>query len=113
MSVHVGNAESAAPFPEAAHLALGDEQLRANVRNATNIIQARRNIRTAELPDWEELRNSAHAIKTHTLNYLDFYLEQFEENVTRAGGHVHWAADADEANQIIGRIIEEIGRAHV
>ncbi len=107
MSVRVGNAESAAPFPEAAHVALGDAQLRANVRNATNIIQARRNIRTAELPDWEELRTSAHAIKTHTLNYLDFYLEQFEENVTRAGGHVHWAADADEANQIIGHIIAD------
>jgi len=49
MSVHVGNAESAPPFSEAAHAALGDRQLRANVRNATDIIQAKRNRMTGEL----------------------------------------------------------------
>lgn len=107
MSVHIGNADSAPSFPEAAHVALRDTQLRANVRNATNIIQAKRNNMTGELPDWEALRTAGHAIKTHTLKYLDSYLEQFEENVIRAGGQVHWAADADEANQIIGRIIAD------
>src|SRR5581483_2538395 len=82
-------------------------QLRTNVRNATNIIQAKRNNMTGELPDWEELREAGHAIKNHTLKYLDLYLEQFEANVTRAGGMVHWATDADEANQIIGNIIAD------
>jgi L-lactate dehydrogenase complex protein LldF len=107
MSVHVGNAESAPPFPEAAHNALGDRQLRANVRNATDLIQAKRNRMTGELPDWEQLRSAGQAIKTHTLRHLDFYLEQFEENVTHAGGHVHWAADADEADQIVTRIVQD------
>ncbi len=107
MSIHIGNAESAAAFPEAAQKALADAQLRANVRNATDIIQAKRNNMTAELPDWEALRSAGHAIKTHTLKYLDLYLEQFEANVTRAGGTVHWAADADEANQIIGGIVAD------
>lgn len=107
MSVHVGNAETALPFSDAAHMALGDAQLRKNVRNATNIIQAKRNNMTAELPDWEALRNAGHAIKAHTLKYLDVYLEQFETNVTSAGGKVHWAADAEEADQIIARIIAE------
>jgi L-lactate dehydrogenase complex protein LldF len=62
---------------------------------------------TGELPDWEQLRAAGHAIKTHTLKYLDFYLEQFEANVTRAGGVVHWARDADEANEIIAKIISD------
>lgn len=107
MSIYVGNAESAPPFPKAAAAALANQQLRHNVRNATNIIQAKRNTMTGELPDWEELRKYGHAIKTHTLKYLDLYLEQFEANVTRAGGHVHWAADADEANKIIDRIVAD------
>lgn len=105
MSIHVGSAETAPPFPKAAHNALDDSQLRRNVRHATGIIQNKRNSMAGEMPDWEELRTAGHAIKTHTLKYLDLYLEQFEANVTRAGGQVHWAADADEANQIIGQII--------
>ena len=107
MSIHIGDAENALPFPKAAHIALGDAQLRNNVRNATNIIQTKRNNMTGELPDWEELRNAGHAIKTHTLKYLDSYLEEFEANVTRAGGRVHWAGDADEANEIMGGIIAD------
>jgi len=107
MSVHIGNAENAPSFPRAARAALINTQLRTNVRNATNIIQAKRNNMTGELPDWEELREAGHAIKNHTLKYLDLYLEQFEANVTRAGGMVHWATDADEANQIIGNIIAD------
>ena len=107
MSVHVGNAEAAPSFQKAAHTALSNSQLRQNVRNATDIIQAKRNNMTGELPDWQDLRTAGHAIKTHTLNYLDHYLEQFEDHVVRAGGHVHWAADADEANAIIGKIIAD------
>ena len=105
MSVRVGSAATAAPFPEAASSALDDSQLRRNVRHATDIIQAKRNNMTGELPDWEELRTAANAIKTHTLKYLDVYLEEFESNVVRHGGIVHWARDADEANQIIWSII--------
>ncbi len=107
MSIRVGSAATASPFPEAAHDALEDSQLRRNVRNATNIIQAKRNNMAGEMPDWEELRTAGHAIKAHTLKYLDLYLEQFEARVTEAGGNVHWARDADEANRIIGQIISD------
>ena len=105
MSVHVGSAATAAPFPEAANSALDNSQLRRNVRHATDIIQAKRNNMTGELPDWEEIRAAGNAIKAHTLKYLDVYLEQFERNVTENGGVVHWARDADEANGIIWSII--------
>src|SRR5262249_21086829 len=36
---------------------------------------------------------------------LDAYLEQFERNCTAAGGHVHWARDADEANRQVVDIV--------
>jgi L-lactate dehydrogenase complex protein LldF len=44
---------------------------------------------------------------------LGIYLEQFEASCTRAGGHVHWAADAGEANRIIVKILQERGRKEV
>src|SRR3954451_17382521 len=107
MTNHVGSASCSAPFPEAASEALDNSQLRRNVRHATDIIQLKRKNMTGELPDWEELRTSGHAIKNHTLRYLDVYLEEFERNFTANGGIVHWARDADEANEIITGIIRK------
>jgi len=42
MSVHVGNSETAATFPQAAKELLGNTQLRQNVRRATDIIRNKR-----------------------------------------------------------------------
>lgn len=105
MSIQIGPATNAPSFPDAAHDALRDSQLRRNVRKATATIQAKRNRMADEMPDWEQLRATGHAIKSHTLKYLDLYLEQFEANVAQRGGKVHWARDADEANTIIADIV--------
>ena len=78
-------------FPAAARIAVADSQLRANLTHATHTIRAKRAGAVAELSDWEELRQAAKAIKDHTLAHLDTYLLRLEANVTRAGGHVHWA----------------------
>jgi len=111
--IRVGRAAEAPPFPVAAKRALGNAQLRRNVRHATNVIRGKRAVVVGEMPDWEQLRDAAHAIKEHTVRYLDFYLEQFEENCTRAGGSVHWAADADEANRIVIDIMRAAGRTEM
>jgi L-lactate dehydrogenase complex protein LldF len=65
------------------------------------------------MPDWEALRESARQLKEHTLLHLDIYLAQFEKACTQAGGKVHWAKDADEANGIIRGIIESHGEKEV
>ncbi len=106
MSIRVGRSEQAPDFPDAARRSLGNTQLRRNVRNATDLIRAKRKRVVDEMPDWEQLRESAYAIKEHTLAYLDFYLEQFESACVRAGGQVHWARDADEANRIVVGLIQ-------
>lgn len=106
MSVRVGEAGHAPPFPQAARALLGNAQLRHNVRHATDVIRGKRAKVVSEMPDWEQLRESAQQIKQHTLRYLDFYLDQFESACTRAGGSVHWAQDADEANRIIVGLLE-------
>lgn len=113
MSKRVGRAADAPAFPKAAKSAVADTQLRHNVRRATDAIRAKRGRVTAELPDWQALRDAARAIKEHTLQYLDSYLEEFEINCARAGGQVHWAADADEANRIVTGIIQSHGGKEV
>ncbi len=57
------------------------------------------------LPEWEQLRDWASAIKDHTLSNLDNYLADFEKNAIANGVKVHWAADAEEHNSIIHSII--------
>ncbi len=106
MSIHVGEAAEAPDFKKAAHVLLGNKQVRANVRRATETIRNKRANVVGEMPDWEDLRNSAAAIKQNVLRNLDTYLEQFEAACTKAGGKVHWARDADEANRIIIGIIQ-------
>jgi L-lactate dehydrogenase complex protein LldF len=92
-------------FPVAAHRELANPQLRANLRNATDTIGEKRDRVVAELPDWENLREAGRAIKADVLAHLDDYLLQFEAAVGAAGGHVHWAADAAEANAIVVDIV--------
>jgi L-lactate dehydrogenase complex protein LldF len=111
--IRVGRAADAPDFPEAAARALSNVQLRENVRHATDVIRAKRAAVVGEMPDWEPLRESGRQIKAHVLRYLDEYLEMFEEHCTRAGGHVHWARDADEANAIIVGIVKAHGATEI
>ena len=107
MSIRVGQSAEAPTFPKAAKALLANTQLRRNVRRATDVIRNKRAKVVAELPDWEDLRESARQIKQQVLRRLDTYLEQFETACTAAGGQVHWANDADEANRIIIGLIQQ------
>ena len=100
-------------FPQAAKAPLRDAQLRANVRRATDTIQAKRRKLVEEKKDWQELRESARQIRAHVLDHLHVYLKEFESNFTRAGGHVHWARNDREAREIIVAIAKEAGADEV
>ncbi|WP_431046868.1 lactate utilization protein B [Streptomyces sp. P1-3] len=100
-------------FPAAAASATRDARLRANLRHATHTIRAKRASAVAELADWAELRAAGAAIKDRTLRHLDHYLEQLEAAVTAAGGQVHWAADAAEANRIVTALVRATGERDV
>ena len=52
-------------------------------------------------PNWDEMSDRARAVKAHTLDNLDYYLEQVDANVRKAGGHVFFAADAQAATDYI------------
>jgi L-lactate dehydrogenase complex protein LldF len=95
-------------FPAAARVALGDTQMRRNVGKATTTIRGRRAEVVSEVPDWEALRAAGSAIKERAMATLPEQLERLEAAVTRAGGRVHWARDAAEANELV----VDIARRH-
>ncbi|MER5489061.1 LUD domain-containing protein, partial [Streptomyces sp. NPDC002812] len=100
-------------FPAAAREALGNPQLRANLKRATGTIRDKRLAVASELDDWEDLRDTAAAIKQRTSRHLDHYLQQLEESVTAAGGVVHWASDAADANRIVTALVQATGEREV
>src|SRR5690242_14568855 len=100
-------------FPQAAREALKDGQLRANLGRATSTIRDKRLRAIAELDDWEALRAAGAAIKDDVLARLPELLLQLEERVVAAGGVVHWARDAAEANAIVTRIAQQHGATEV
>lgn len=94
-------------FREGSAITLKNPQMRKNLRHATTTIRNKRNMRVEEMPDWEDLRVAASAVKHQTMSNLPELLEQFEANVTARGGIVHWARDAAEANAIVLEILKE------
>lgn len=106
-------AKSLPLFSQAAKSALADSQLRRNLGKATTTIRAKRATVVDELPDWEILRSAGSAIKAQVMRHLDDYLLQLEASVQRAGGQVHWARDAAEANRIITEIVQATGADRV
>lgn len=59
------------------------------------------------IPEWEDLRNAASAIKHNVLSNLSEYLTQFEQNAIANGAIVHWAANAAEHNAIVLKLLQE------
>ncbi|MEX1137144.1 MAG: LutB/LldF family L-lactate oxidation iron-sulfur protein [Balneolales bacterium] len=95
-----------ATFEETASKYLSNNQLRSNLRHATHTIRDKRAAIVGEMDDWEELREAGRAIKEKVLRHLDKYLPELEAAVKRAGGQVHWANNAEEANEIITSIVK-------
>ena len=100
-------------FPAAAAVALRDTQLRRNLAVATATVRERRARAINERSDWEALRDAGEAIKRRVLRHLDRFLVEFEEAVERAGGHVHWARDAHEAQSVVVGLVNATGARDV
>ena len=87
-------------FKDNVHAALRDERLQRALRHSDNFV-SRRAAAVERLPEFDALRDSARAIKDHTLAHLDLYLEAYERKVIESGGQVHYARTAAEANAIV------------
>ena len=102
--------QSTTPIDFRANTQAVQPQIPASVQRATRRLLGTRASVVGVLGDerWQQLRQAGHDLRLHTITHLDHYLSVLEARVTEAGGHVHWARDAEEAN----RIVLEIARAH-
>jgi L-lactate dehydrogenase complex protein LldF len=92
---------SSSTFAQRTRIAIHDQRLQGALTNASHGLAAKRAAQKAALPEFEALRERAREVKEHVLAHLDGYLERYEAEVTRHGGHVHWASSAEEARDII------------
>jgi L-lactate dehydrogenase complex protein LldF len=105
MSVHTTSPQ----FKQNAAQALADVQLQKALGNVKQGFIDKRRQAADRLPEFEALRDAARDIKNHTLAHLDLYLEAYEQKVTAAGGHVHYAVTADDARRIVLDICRRLG----
>lgn len=100
-------------FASRSAVTLQNAQMRRNLRKATTTIRAKTAAVTAELPDWEALRDAGRDIKAGAMARLDEHLERLEQTVTAAGGQVRWARDAAEARDIVTNLARQHGAREV
>ena len=89
--------------------ALGDSKIQANLAGLYSGFHQARATAAEATAGWEEMRERARAIKTHTIENLPRYLEMLDENVTRAGGRVFFAADAEAATRYVVDLAHSMG----
>lgn len=95
------------PFKKRVNRALDDQQLQAALQKAAGKFDQARIRAWGKLDDIARLRQHAKAIKAHTIAHLDEYLAQLSQQVRAADGHVYFAADGIEAQDIITAIIQK------
>ena len=88
-------------FSEHAVIALEDIQLKTALTRGTGNADGRRRQVMAELDNPHGLRQQGRGAKLRALADLPDLLEQMERKVVANGGHVLWAKDAEEANQLV------------
>jgi L-lactate dehydrogenase complex protein LldF len=100
-----------APFDRKIQGALANANLQLSIYKATGRLKDGRSESVSEdrLPEYQELRTHANAIKAHTIAHLDHYLEEFESNVIAHGGKVVYAKDGTEVADFVLGLAKERG----
>ena len=92
---------------------LADAHLQEAYRSSTLRLYTHRLAAINEMPGWQRLRDRAQELKREVMDHLDYYLEQFADNVERRGGKVHWAETAEEACRIVLEIAQQCGAREI
>ena len=78
--------------------------MRSAVSGAQDRLETNRQLAAEELGNWEEWRSLGEEIRQHVLANLDYYLTQLSDQVSARGGHVFFAATAEDARAYIASV---------
>src|SRR6266702_6724706 len=96
-------------FDRKIHETVSNPQLQLTIYTATGrLVDKRKGSITSDLlPEYQDLRTQASAVKKHTIENLDYYLEQFERQVAAHGGKVIYCKDGDEVADFVLGLAKE------
>ena len=103
-----GSAQGAL-FEQRADLAMDDAFLRAAVRFTVERLRNAKKASTEAVIDWDGLRERARLVRAHTIEHLDYYLDEFSRHAEENGAHVHFARDAPGAIELALGIAKSAG----
>jgi L-lactate dehydrogenase complex protein LldF len=100
--------------PEKIKETIANPELQKAIYAATGRLMAHRASAVAPelLPDYQDLRTAAHEMKRHTIEHLDYYIEQFERNVESHGGKVVYCSEAKDVADFVLELAKQRG-AHL
>lgn len=101
-----------ASFNVRAREALSDKRLREAVAYNTGALGERRKTAIAEISNFEQLRDAAAVIRESSISRLGALLDRWSQNLTSAGGRVHWARNAEEAVAAVRSIVARKSGEH-
>ena len=84
-----------------------DLRHRRLIQTGLNRYEATRDAKKSKFQSWEDARQTAAEIKWDAVNHLDKYLAEFADKLETRGAKVHWASAAEQAREIILRIVKE------
>lgn len=105
MSIKTSNS----PLHERLEKKLRDKGMRNSISRAQDLLNARRNDAFKELGNYQQWRENAAEIRSHVLENLDYYVNQFSNQARKSGAHVFFAPTAKEATEHALAILKEIG----
>ncbi|GAB3055209.1 LutB/LldF family L-lactate oxidation iron-sulfur protein [Virgibacillus ainsalahensis] len=103
MSIKIGDK----PFDSRVQDGVANEFMREAVSSAQGRFRSGKLRSSEELGNWEDWRTLGEEIRTHTLENIDYYLEQLSDNVAKRGGNVYFAETAEDANEYIKNVVKQ------
>ena len=103
---------SAGSFRSHIRAAIADPQLQSALDANAQRRASGRTAAFASLPDWQERRKRAHAMRATAIEHLHELLAMFSARAEDNGMHVHRAGDAADALRLVVEIAEVGGLHH-
>ncbi|MCZ2259133.1 LutB/LldF family L-lactate oxidation iron-sulfur protein [Sporosarcina sp. G11-34] len=93
-------------FDERVQEGIDNDFMLGSVASAQDRLGGRLKDAAEELGNWEDWRSLGEEIRTHTLQNIDYYLQQLSDNLSKRGGQVYFAETAEDANNYIQEVVK-------